>query len=100
MAPAPGPATRLSPFTYSGRVRVPVGVLGPADQRRRRPVTHAAAVEDAELAGDTGRGGDLLQGHLLAELRPRVARAVGWFFQAIRFSTVFISAGSTPYLWQ
>ena len=57
-------------------VGVAVGVLGPDDDGRRRPVRHAGAVEDAEGAGHQRRGADGLLGDLLAELGPGVAGAV------------------------
>src|SRR5581483_12219812 len=53
-------------------VGVPVGVLGPHDDRRRGPVRHTRAVEDAELAGHDRRGGDGLHRDLTPELRTRV----------------------------
>src|SRR5437879_3529953 len=59
-----------------GLVGVAVGVLGPDDDGRRRPVRHAGAVEDAEGAGHQRRGADGLLGDLLAELGPGVAGAV------------------------
>src|SRR5437773_3741933 len=57
-------------------LRVAVRVLGPAEDRRRRAVAHAGAVEDAEHAGDRGRLADGLDRHLFAELGLRVLRSV------------------------
>jgi hypothetical protein len=57
-------------------VGVAVGVLGPHDDRRRRPVGHARAVEHRQVAGDCGHGADLLDRHLATELGPLVAGAV------------------------
>ena len=57
-------------------VGVPVGVLGPAHDGRRRTVGDAGAVEDRELTGDGGHGADLLDADLPPELGPRVAGAV------------------------
>jgi len=53
-------------------VGVAMGVFGSDDERGRRPVGDARAVEDPHWAGDQRRAGDRLPGHLLAELRPRV----------------------------
>ena len=57
-------------------VAVLVRVLGPHQHRGGRAVAHARAVEDAQRPGDQRRAGDGLLGHFLAELRPRVQRAV------------------------
>ena len=71
-----GPGHEAQPLHVQRRVGVAVGVLGPADDGRGRPVAHPAAVEHPELPGHARRGGDLLERDLLAELRPRVDGAV------------------------
>ncbi len=56
---------------------VAVGVLGPDDHGGGRAVGDPGAVEHRELPGDARHREQLLDTHLLAELRPRIARAVG-----------------------
>ncbi len=53
-----------------------MGVLGPHHDGRSRSVAHTGAVEDTQRAGDQRRVADNVLGHLLAELRPGVLRAV------------------------
>ena len=59
-------------FDVQRLVGVAMGVFGAHHDRRRRPVGNAGTVEDAEHSGDGGGVADRLDGHRLAELRPRI----------------------------
>ena len=97
----PGPATKRQRLHVQRVVAVPVGVLGPADDRRGRPVADAASSRTRRARPATrGDARDRLERHLLAELRPRVhARRCGGSSTRCGSSRPSSRSVDTPYLW-
>ncbi|CAB4885979.1 unannotated protein [freshwater metagenome] len=98
MGPSAGPATNESAFTYSGldvylwasSTRTMIAAAEPSDtpEQSKMPSCPAMIGLQAMVSLETS----------FLNCARELSAPLRWFFQAIRVSTSFSSAGSTPYL--